>query len=61
MIDLGPHAPFIIAAYGIVALVTFGLIVTAFLRNRAIKQKLIRLEREGYVRGDNAPTGTTKA
>ncbi|ODT80937.1 MAG: heme exporter protein CcmD [Pelagibacterium sp. SCN 64-44] len=44
MIDLGPHAGFILAAYGGVALALFGVIAWTLLDARSVTRKLARLE-----------------
>jgi len=44
MIDLGPHAGFILAAYGGVALALFGVIAWTLLDARSVARKLARLE-----------------
>ena len=53
MIDLGPHAVFIIAAYLGVVVVTFGLIAGVALTARARRTRLAALE-AGRRRGDAA-------
>jgi heme exporter protein D len=43
--DLGPHAGFILAAYGFTALVVAGLIARAILDHRAQRRALAAFER----------------
>ena len=45
--DLGPHAFFILAAYGAAALVVLGLVARAVLDHRAQVRALARLEARG--------------
>lgn len=47
---LGPHAGFIIAAYGVVAVILGGLIAAILLDYRAQKRALDALERRGVGR-----------
>ncbi|KMO30027.1 heme exporter protein CcmD [Methylobacterium variabile] len=44
--DLGPHAAFILGAYGFTALVIAGLVVHAILDRRAQERALARLQEE---------------
>lgn len=58
MIDLGPHASFIISAYIGVALVTLGLIVVAVLDSVRQKQRLAELEAKGIRRRSASTNGS---
>ena len=55
MIDLGPHAQFIIAAYVGVAIVTFGLIAWTIWQSRQVKARLAALEAQGIRRRSDGP------
>jgi heme exporter protein D len=55
MIDLGPHANFIVAAYLGVAIVALGLIVWTAWRAREVKAKLAALEAQGIRRRSDGP------
>lgn len=44
--DLGPHAAFILGAYGFTALVVVGLVAHAILDRRAQERALARLAQE---------------
>ncbi|GJD62495.1 heme exporter protein CcmD [Methylobacterium frigidaeris] len=44
--DLGPHAAFILGAYGFTALVILGLVAHALLDRRAQERALARLAQE---------------
>ena len=55
MIDLGPHATYIIAAYAGVALVTFGLIAWVIVQSRRVKARLAALEAQGVRRRSAGP------
>ena len=48
--NLGPHADFIVAAYGVTALVLVAMIGWVVLDYRAQKQKLAQLESQGVTR-----------
>lgn len=48
--DLGPHAFFIVAAYGVTAVIIGALILRAVLDQRAQEQALADLERRGMRR-----------
>jgi heme exporter protein D len=48
--DLGPHAAFIWAAYGITALVVAALVARAILQEREQRRILARLEAQGIRR-----------
>ena len=48
--DLGPHADFIAAAYGVAALVLIAMVGWVMLDYRAQKQRLAQLESEGVTR-----------
>lgn len=48
--DLGPHAGFIWASYGLTAAVITGLVIRAILEERKQRQTLIRLETQGIRR-----------
>ncbi|TCR60385.1 heme exporter protein CcmD [Bosea sp. BK604] len=50
MSSLGPHAGFILAAYGAVAVILGGLIAAILLDHRAQKRALDDLERRGIGR-----------
>ncbi|AWN52512.1 heme exporter protein CcmD [Methylobacterium sp. 17Sr1-1] len=49
--DLGPHAAFILGAYGFTALVILGLVANAILDRRAQERALARLAQEPTPRG----------
>ena len=51
MPQFAEHAAFIWSAYGIAALLLGGVIVTTFIRARAAKAKLERLERQAEDEG----------
>ncbi len=48
--DLGPHAFFIVASYGVTALVMAGLILRALIDHRAQRRALDALEARGMAR-----------
>jgi heme exporter protein D len=50
MIELGAHAGFIAAAYGVVTLGVGGVIAYILLRGRTLSQRLDTLERQGVRR-----------
>jgi heme exporter protein D len=50
MMDLGPHAPFIIAAYAMTALVVTGLIAWVLADHDAQQRQLSDLETRGVTR-----------
>ncbi len=50
MIDLGPHAVFIIGAYAFAVLVIGGLILNIILDTKEQKRKLAALEAQGIKR-----------
>jgi heme exporter protein D len=50
MPDLGPHAVFIIAAYGVTAAVLSGLVLWVILGERAQARALKKLEDRGFTR-----------
>ncbi len=50
-LDLGPHAAFILGAYGFTALVILGLVAHAVLDRRAQERALARLAQEPSPRG----------
>ena len=52
--DLGPHAAFIWAAYGITALVVAALVARAILQEREQRRILARLEAQGIRRRSDA-------
>jgi heme exporter protein D len=57
--DLGPHAFFILAAYGAAALVVLGLVARAVLDHRAQVRALASLEARGARRRSvETPAGT---
>ncbi len=55
MIDLGPHAVFIEAAYAGVALVTLGLIAWVLWQSRQVRARLAVLEAQGIRRRSDGP------
>ena len=55
MIDLGPHAVFIIAGYAVVALGTVALIAWTWANSRAVSARLKALEAQGVRRRSAAP------
>ena len=50
MIDLGPHAVFIVSAYVGVVVVTLGLIAWVWAQSARIKSRLAALEAQGIRR-----------
>jgi heme exporter protein D len=56
--NLGPHADFIVAAYGIAVLVVAALIGWVALDHRAQKRTLERLEARGVTRRSERPIET---
>lgn len=50
MIDLGPHAAFIVASYALAALVVGGLVIWVVVENRRQKKRLADLEARGLGR-----------
>ncbi len=58
MLDLGPHASFIIAAYGVTGLAVAALILVTLADDRAQRRKLAALERQG-IRRRSAPRPET--
>ncbi len=52
--DLGPHAAFIWASYGVTILVIGGLILRAILDERNQRQALVKLEAQGIRRRSDA-------
>lgn len=50
MIELGKHAPFIVASYSAVALVVGGLIIWVIADGRRLTRTLARLEAQGIRR-----------
>jgi heme exporter protein D len=57
--SLGPHAVFILWAYGIALLVVLALIAWVALDHRAQRRQLARLEQQGVTRRSAAPSGQT--
>ena len=55
MIDLGPHAQFIIAAYAGVAVVAGGLIAWTIWQSRQVRARLAALEAQGIRRRSDGP------
>ena len=53
--ELGPHAPFIIAAYGAAALVVLGLIAWVLADHAAQRRLLADLEARGVTRRAKPP------
>ncbi len=50
MIDLGPHAVYIVSAYAGVAIVTFGLIAWVLLNSKKQQSRLADLDARGVKR-----------
>jgi heme exporter protein D len=50
MLDLGPHAGFIVAAYAGVTLVSLALVGWTIWRSRSVKAQLAALEAQGIRR-----------
>jgi heme exporter protein D len=61
MFDLGPHASFIIAAYGVTFLVVGALAFTTIEDDRKQRRKLAELERRGIRRRSAATAKSTHA
>jgi heme exporter protein D len=61
MFDLGPHASFIIAAYGVTFLVVGALALTTIEDDRKQRRKLAELERQGIRRRSAATAKSTNA
>jgi heme exporter protein D len=57
VIDLGPHAGFILAAYGATFLVVIGLTLWILLDGRAQRRRLAELEARGIRRRSAAKKG----
>lgn len=55
MIDLGPHAIFIVSAYGGVAAAVLGLVAHVALDRRAVERRLKALEAQGVGRRSTRP------
>ena len=60
MIDLGPHASFIIAAYGVTALALGALVVATLTDDRDQRRNLAELERKGIRRRSAAKPAKAK-
>lgn len=60
MIDLGPHANFILAAYGITTLALGALVWTTLADDRHQRRLLAELERRGIRRGSAAKPAQPK-
>lgn len=58
MLDLGPHASFIIAAYAVTALAVGALLFTTVEDDRRQRHKLTELERQGIRRRSAAKPAT---
>ena len=58
MIDLGPHASFILAAYAGVALTTIALIAATVLAARRQQRRLDALDAAGIKRRSAKPNGS---
>jgi heme exporter protein D len=56
-VNLGPHASFIVAAYGIAVLVIAALIVWVVYENHALRQRLARLHGQGLTRHSDRAAG----
>ncbi len=55
MIDLGPHAVFIVTAYVGVTVVTLGLIAWVWAQSARVKARLAALESQGIRRRSAGP------
>lgn len=60
MLDLGPHASFILAAYGVTAIAVAVLVVTTLADDRTQRRKLADLERRGIRRRSATPPKAAK-
>jgi heme exporter protein D len=61
MLDLGPHASFIIAAYGVTFVAVAALVLATLADDRKQRRKLAELERLGIRRRSaKAPSPTVK-
>lgn len=58
MLDLGPHASFIIAAYGAAAIAVGALLFATIEDDRRQRRKLAELERQGITRRSAAKPAT---
>jgi len=58
MIDLGPHASFIISAYIGVALVTLGLIIMTLMDSARQKRRIAELDAMGVHRRSDSTNGS---
>jgi heme exporter protein D len=59
MLDLGPHASFIIAAYGVTFVAVAALVLATLEDDRKQRRKLVELERLGIRRRSGSPTVKT--
>jgi heme exporter protein D len=59
MLDLGPHASFIIAAYGVTFVAVAALVLATLEDDRKQRRKLAELERLGIRRRSASPTVKT--
>ncbi len=60
MPDLGPHAVFIWAAYGITFITVTALVLFILRDDRRQRQILAELERQGFTRRSAKPAATTE-
>ena len=59
-VDLGAHAAFIVAAYGMAALIVIALTGWVALDYRAQKRRLAKLEADGVTRRSGRTSDTTE-
>ena len=60
MFGLGPHANFIVAAYGVTFVAIAALVIATVRDDRKQRHRLAELERQGITRRSAASKGTSK-